>query len=160
MFSGKIFFVWDKILGNFIPSGGDLNKDSDGNLFGYGSREISQWLISEIHGVDSADFWLNNIKKIRSNDLSDGDFGLGNAHWSFLTKNYVMLSCEYVEELKVLLFLEQFEYIIEQYKIFLEYGNDAKKIPSYIDVEYISEGSDAVEIYLSVEGAYTYIFED
>ena len=158
MFNDKIYFIWDEVAGGFMPTSGKIYKNSEGHELGYGVREISQWLASEIHGVSSIDFWLSNLQKLRSGITDDGDFGLGNAHWTFFTENHVMISCEYVDNLKVLLFFEQFEYVLQQYKDFLCANKD--KEPDSIDIEYIAEGDEAVRIYSSLNGAYTYPFEE
>ena len=95
---------------------------------------------------------------MRNDDFSDGDFGIGNAHWVFLTSNHAMIFCEYSSESKVLLYFDQLEYILEQYKNSLNVSKEEK--PDPIDIEYIAEGDDAVKIYSSLDGAYTYPFEE
>ena len=135
-----------------------LYKSNDGVTVGYGTREIAAWLICEIHGKSSVDIWLYNINKVRNDDSCDGDFGIGNAHWVFLTNNHAMIFCEYDEESKVLLSFDQLEFILEQYKISLSFKKNEE--PNPMDIEYIAEGDEAVRIYSSLDGAHTYPFEE
>ena len=95
---------------------------------------------------------------MRNYDSPDKDFGIGNAHWVFLTSNHAMIFCEYSPEPKVLLYFDQLEYILEQYKNALSISNREK--PDPIDIEYIAEGDEAVRIYSSLDGAYIYPFEE
>lgn len=158
MFNDKIYFYWDDSIKDFCLSGGKLYKSNDGVTVGYGTREIATWLICEIHGKNSVNIWLDNIKKVRNDDSFDGDFGIGNAHWVLLTNNHAMIFCEYSEESKVLLYFDQLEYILEQYKNALCVSKGKK--PDPIDIEYLAEGDEAVRIYSSLDGAYTYPFEE
>ena len=161
MFNDKIEFYWNDISKRFRLKSRGLYKSPNGMTVGYGAREIADWIDCEIHGISSVDIWLDNINKARSDDSCDGDFGIGNAHWVFLTNNHAMIFCEYDEETKVLLSFEQLEFILEQYKIFLssnEYNKNEE--PDPIDIEYIAEGDEAVRIYSSLDGAHTYPFEE
>ena len=161
MFNDKVKFYWDDFYESFRLVGRDLYKSPTGIIVGYGTREICSWINNEIHGIGSVDIWLDNINKIRNDDSCDGDFGIGNAHWVFLTNNHAMIFCEYVEELKVLLSFEQLEFILEQYKNFLSSNeSNENKEPDPIDIEYIAEGDEAVRIYSSLDGAHTYPFEE
>ena len=158
MFNDKIKFYWDDFCKDIRLEVGRLYKSHAGITVGYGAREISYWITDEIHGISSVDIWLNNIEKVRNDDSCDGDFGIGNAHWVFLTNNHAMIFCEYAEELKVLLSFDQLEFILEQYKISLSFNKNEK--PDPIDIEYIAEGDEAVRIYSSLDGAHTYPFEE
>ena len=158
MFNDKIKFYWDDFYESFRLGGRDLYKSPTGIIVGYGTREISSWISDEIHGKTSVDIWLDNINKARGDDSCDGDFGIGNAHWVFLTNNHAMIFCEYVEEWKVLLSFDQLEFILEQYKISLSFNKNEE--PDPMDIEYIAEGDEAVRIYSSLDGAYTYPFEE
>ena len=158
MFNDKIDFYWNDISKRFRLEPKDLYKSTNGMIAGYGAREIASWIDTEIHGKGSVDIWLDNINKVRSDDSCDGDFGIGNAHWVFLTNNHAMIFCEYDEESKVLLSFEQLEFILEQYKIFL--SSNKNEEPDPIDIEYIAEGDEAVRIYSSLDGAHTYPFEE
>ena len=158
MFNDKINFYWNDLFKRFRLEPRGLYKSKNGVTVGYGAREISSWIDCEIHGKSSVDIWLDNINKVRSDDACDGDFGIGNAHWVFLTNNHAMIFCEYDEESKVLLSFDQLEYILEQYKISLSFNKNEK--PDPIDIEYIAEGDEAVRIYSSLDGAHTYPFEE
>ena len=158
MFNDKIEFYWSDVSKRFRLKSSGLYKSNDGVTVGYGAREIAAWLICEIHGISSVDIWLDNINKVRNDDACDGDFGIGNAHWVFLTNNHAMIFCEYDEESKVLLSFDQLEFILEQYKISLSFNRNEK--PDPIDIEYIAEGDEAVRIYSSLDGAHTYPFEE
>ena len=161
MFNDKIYFYWDDSFKGFFLSGGKLYKSNDGVTVGYGTREIAAWINHEIHEEVSLNIWLDNINKVRNDDSCDGDFGIGNAHWVFLTNNHAMIFCEYDEESKVLLSFDQLEYILEQYKIFLSSNeSNENEEPEPIDIEYIAEGDEAVRIYSSLDGAHTYPFEE
>ena len=158
MFNDKIEFYWNDVFKRFRLESKKIYKSTNGMKVGYGAKEISYWLTDEIHGKGSIDIWLDNINKVRSDDSCDGDFGIGNAHWVFLTDNHAMIFCEYSEESKVLLSFEQLEFILEQYKISLSFNKNEK--PDPIDIEYIAEGDEAVRIYSSLDGAHTYPFEE
>ena len=158
MFNDKMDFYWNDVSKRFRLKSNGLYKSNDGVTVGYGAREIATWINHEIHGKVSVDIWLDNINKARGDDFCDGDFGIGNAHWVFLTNNHAMIFCEYVEEWKVLLSFDQLEFILEQYKISLSFNKNEK--PNPIDIEYIAEGDEAVRIYSSLDGAHTYPFEE
>lgn len=75
-------------------------------------------------------------------------FGIGNAHWVLITGNYVFIGTEYVEEQQVIMTKEQLLYVLEQYKAFLEGDfKDSNNPPDPIDVEFIAEGQEAIDIY-------------
>ena len=91
MFNDKIDFFWDDFYDAFRLGWRDLYKSHSGTIVGYGAREISSWISDEIHGRGSVDMWLDNINTVRNDDFSDGDFGIGNVHWVFLTSNHAMI---------------------------------------------------------------------
>ena len=65
-----------------------------------------------------------------------------------ITGNYVFIGTEYVEEQQVIMTKEQLLYVLEQYKAFLEGDfKDPNNPPDPIDVEFIAEGQEAIDIY-------------
>ncbi|MBC9132006.1 hypothetical protein FcAc13_11915 [Frischella sp. Ac13] len=148
MLNDKIIFWWDG--SSFIPTGGKLVKSTDEQkIFGFGAREIAAWLGNDIqYSINSVNIWINNLTDLEHSRAPDGMFGIGNAHWVLITGNYVFIGTEYVEEQQVIMTKEQLLYVLEQYKAFL--GGDYKdpdNPPAPIDVEFIAEGQEAIDIY-------------
>lgn len=155
MMNDQIIFWWNEKSNLFIPTGGKIHTTSSGVVLGYGAREISGWLSNDIqYGLHSVNVWIKNLSDLASGKITDGNFGLGNAHWVMVTQGRVFIGCEYVEEQQVLLTIEQTLYVLEQYRSFLEGSYTKEYPPEVIDVEYLSEGKDAVTQYESLEGAY------
>ncbi|WP_241597612.1 hypothetical protein [Rosenbergiella epipactidis] len=155
MMNDQIIFWWNEKSNLFIPTGGKIHTTSNGVVLGYGAREISGWLSNDIqYGLHSVNAWIKNLTDLASGKSTDGNFGLGNAHWVMVTQGRVFIGCEYVEEQQVLLTIEQTLYVLEQYRSFLEGSYTEEYPPEAIDVEYLSEGKDAVTQYESLEGAY------
>ncbi|WP_264041848.1 hypothetical protein [Pectobacterium carotovorum] len=122
---------------------------------GYGAREIAGWLSNDIqYGTHSVDIWVKNLTALASGKITDGNFGIGNAHWVMVTQGKVFIGCEYVEEQQVLLTIEQTLYVLEQYRSFLDGSYTEDYPPEPIDVEYLAEGLAAVTQYESLEGSY------
>lgn len=157
MYTRKIYLRWSEFHNRFIPTGMDANEDIRRiPKQGYGVCEIAAWLSSDLpNGIDSVDIWIKNLTDLSSGKTTDGNFGMGNAHWVMVTQNKVFIGCEYVEEQQIIMTIEQTLYILEQYKTFLEsdYTNSALH-PEPIDVEYIAEGKEAIALYESLDGAY------
>lgn len=156
MLTDQITFWKDENNQYYIPIGGAINKRHNGSILGYGAREIAGWLANDIqYSPNSVDIWINNLTDLASSLSPDGFFGMGNAHWVMVTKNKVFIACEYVQEQRVLLTIDQLLYILEQYKTFLD-GNytDPDFPPEPIDVEYITEGEEAMRIYAALEGSH------
>lgn len=122
---------------------------------GYGASEIAAWLSSDFpNGINSIDIWIKNLISLGSGITTDGNFGMGNAHWVMVTQDRVFIGCEYVEEQQVLLTIEQILYVLGQYRLFLEGSYTKDFPPEPIDVEYLAEGRDAITQYESLDGAY------
>ncbi|MBK0035811.1 hypothetical protein IBT47_26410 [Erwinia sp. S43] len=155
MLNDQIKFWWNEKSNSFVPVGGEVRNSNNGALLGYGVREVSSWLSNDIqYGINSVDIWVKNLTNLASGIATDGNFGIGNAHWVMVTQDKVFIGCEYVEEQQVLLTIEQTLYVLEQYRSFLE-GNYTKDYPPEpIDVEYVAEGKDAIRQYEALEGAY------
>ncbi|MBC3944831.1 hypothetical protein H8S21_05775 [Erwinia persicina] len=155
MLNDKIIFWWDENSNLFVPVGGKIRNSFDGGVLGYGAREISGWLSNDIqYGIHSVDIWVKNLTALASGKTTEGNFGIGNAHWVMVTHDKVFIGCEYVEEQQVLLTIEQTLYVLEQYRLFLEGSYTKDSPPEPIDVEYLAEGRDAITQYESLDGAY------
>ena len=127
---------------------------------GNGVCEITAWLGNELqYSINSVNIWINNLTDLANSEAPDGMFGVGNAHWVLITGDYVFIGTEYVEEQQVILTREQLLYVLEQYKAFLE-GNyeDPNNPPAPIDVEFIAEGQEAVDLYNSLEGSHHVLY--
>ena len=155
MLNDRISFWWNEKSKLFIPTGGHINHTTDGKVRGYGAREVSGWLSSDVqYGIHSVDIWIKNLTDLASGEKTDGNFGIGNAHWVMVTQGKVFIGCEYVEDQQVLLTTEQTIYVLEQYRSFLEGTYTKNHPPEPIDLEYLAEGRDAVTQYESLDGAY------
>lgn len=157
MINKKIYYWWSPDDSSYYPSGREPNENMRFKpKQGYGICEIASWLSADLPaGLKSVDIWINNLTNLPSSRAPDGFFGMGNAHWVMVTKNMVFIACEYVQEQRVLLTIDQLLYILEQYKTFLD-GNytDPDFPPEPIDVEYIAEGEEAMRIYAALEGSH------
>lgn len=72
-------------------------------------------------------------------------------------KDLVFICCEYVEEQKVIMTIDQLLYILMQYKEFLEGNyNDPANPPASLDIEFIAEGKDALDMYCKLTGYTTF----
>ena len=153
----KIYLYWIDFYENFYPSA----RLPEENIRytpkqGYGVCEIAAWLGNDLqYSINSVNIWINNLTDLANSEAPDGMFGVGNAHWVLITGDYVFIGTEYVERQQVILTREQLLYILEQYKAFLE-GNyrDPNNPPAPIDVEFIAEGQEAVDLYNSLEGSH------
>ena len=153
----KIYLYWTDFYDEFCPSG--MLPEENIRYTpkqGYGVCEIACFLLDEIqYSVNSVNIWINNLTDLANSRAPDGMCGVGNAHWVLITGDYVFIGTEYVEEQQVILTREQLLYVLEQYKAFLE-GNyeDPNNPPAPIDVEFIAEGQEAVDLYNSLEGSH------
>ncbi|WPU24790.1 hypothetical protein RI049_08645 [Cedecea neteri] len=157
MINKKIYYWWSPNNSGYYPSGREPNEDMRFKpKQGYGVCEIASWLSADLPtSVKSVDMWLNNLTNLESSRAPDGFFGIGNAHWVMITNNLVFIACEYVKEQRVILEREQLIYILEQYKEFVQGDfNNPNVPPESIDVEYIAEGEEAMNIYASLEGSH------
>lgn len=156
MINKKIYFWWIPDYKKFSPSG----REHDENMRyapkqGYGVCEIASWLSSDIqYSINSVNIWIKNLTDLENSPAPDGMFGIGNAHWVLVKGSYVFIGTEYVEEQQVIMTREQLLYVLEQYSSFLESDyKDPNYPPEPIDVEFIAEGQDAVDMYNSLEGS-------
>ncbi|NUF26968.1 hypothetical protein [Gilliamella sp. ESL0254] len=150
MKSKKIFLSWLNEYKEFCPTG--LLFDENIRYTpkqGYGVCEIAAWLGNDIqYSINSVNIWINNLTDLEHSRAPDGMFGIGNAHWVLITGDYVFIGTEYVEEQQVIMTREQLLYVLEQYKTFLEGDyKDPNNPPGPIDVEFIAEGQEAIDIY-------------
>ena len=157
----KIYLYWMDSYNEFYPSG----RLPEENIRytpkqGYGVCEIAAWLGNDLqYSINSVNIWINNLTDLANSEAPDGMFGVGNAHWVLITGDYVFIGTEYVERQQVILTREQLLYVLEQYKAFLE-GNyrDPNNPPAPIDVEFIAEGQEAVDLYNSLEGSHHVLY--
>ncbi|WP_241587751.1 DUF5376 domain-containing protein [Rosenbergiella epipactidis] len=153
----KIYLFWIDDYKNFYPSGmlpGENIRYTPKQ--GYGVCEIAAWLGNDLqYSVNSVNIWINNLTNLENSRAPDGMFGIGNAHWVLITGDYVFIGTEYVEEQQVIISREQLLYVLEQYKTFLE-GNykDPNNTPDAIDLEFIAEGQEAIDLYNGLEGSH------
>lgn len=156
MYSRIIYLRWSNFSEKFVPTALAPSEDVRyAPKQGYGVSEVAAWLSSDFpNGIYSIDIWIKNLTKLASGTTTDGNFGMGNAHWVMVTQNRVFIGCEYVEEQQVLLTIEQTLYVLEQYRLFLEGSYTKDFPPEPIDVEYLAEGKDAIIQYESLDGAY------
>lgn len=146
----KIYLSWLDKFKKFYPTGLLANDNIRYTpKQGYGVCEIATWLGNDIqYSINSVNIWINNLTDLEHSRAPDGMFGIGNAHWVLITGNYVFIGTEYVEEQQVIMTKEQLLYVLEQYKAFLEGDyNDPNNPPDPIDVEFIAEGQEAIDIY-------------
>ena len=161
MIDGNIKYVWSNTFSAFQPSGYELVSPNSESIRGHGLKALCGWLLSEIgESLGSIEIWLDNVKKVVLENTHDGDFGIGNAYWTFINRECVFIACEYSEEQKILISIDQFVYVLSRYKTCLidDSSRDKDRAPNSIDVKYIAEGDQAVKIYSEIKGAHTYIF--
>lgn len=157
MISRRIYYWWAPEYKKHTPSGREPGENIRyAPKQGYGICELASWLSGDIqYAPHSVDIWINDLTNLSSSRAPDGFFGMGNAHWVMVTQDKVFIACEYIEEQRVLLTTEQLLYVLEKYRAFLG-GNysDPNFPPEPIDVEYIAEGKEAMELYAALEGSH------
>lgn len=156
MINKRAYYWWSPEDKHYFPSG---RKPGENIRYkpsqGYGVCEIAGWLSDDIqYSSHSVNIWIKNLTDLASSPAPDGIFGMSNAHWVTICQGYVFIYCEYVEELRVILTVDQTFYVLEQYRNFLtgHYKNPDFP-PEPLDVEFIAEGQEALDIYLSLEGS-------
>lgn len=156
MHNGTIYLGWSDFIGGFLPTAVGHGEDIRCSLKqGNGVSEIADWLSSDLpNGCGSVDIWIKNLTDLTSGKTTEGNFGIGNAHWVMVTQGKVFIGCEYVEEQQVLLTIDQTLYILEQYRAFLLGKYTKKYPPEPIGIEYIAEGKEAITQYEALDGAY------
>ena len=71
----------------------------------------------------------------------------GNAHTCTICNGIILINCEFVDEWVVLITFEQIMYLLDQYRSFISnknYYDKNKILPDPIDIEFVSEGMQAV----------------
>jgi hypothetical protein len=152
-----IYYWWIPDYKKFSPSGREYSENMRfAPKQGRGVCEIASWLSTELqYSINSVNIWINNLTDLEHSRAPDGMFGIGNAHWVLITGDYVFIGTEYVEEQQVIMTREQLLYVLEQYKAFLEGDyNDPNNPPDPIDVEFIAEGQEAIDMYNGLEGSH------
>ena len=153
----KIYLNWLDCYRKFHPSG--MSPEENFRYIpkqGYGVCAIACFLSEVIrYSVNSVNIWINNLTDLANSEAPDGKFAVGNAYWVLITGDYVFIGNEYVEEYQVILNREQFLYILEQYKACLKGKyKDPNNPPAPIDVEFIAEEQEAIDLYDSLEGSH------
>ena len=120
-----------------------------------GSSAIADWLGQDIqYSKRSVDNWISIINDVASGIRESGYQGTGNTHSVMVTDDWVFIECEYVEEQKVFMSVQQALFALEKYKSFLvSRENHSKEIPSPFEVEYEAEGEEALDKYLDTGGS-------
>lgn len=141
MINSKIEFYWFDEWQKFIPVA-IIDQ-------GVGSQELASWLDNDIgNNLSSIDYVIDNFKEhISTNETFAYS---GNAHTCFFKKKHLLIECQYVENHAALLSFDQIFYLLEQYKKFVINSykyNDPEISPNPIDIEIISEGVEAINLF-------------
>lgn len=120
-----------------------------------GSSTFADWLGSDIqYSTKTAKEWLNIFNEVIDGNREPGYQGTGNTHSVMVTDNWVYIECEYKEEQKVFMRVEQAIIALEKYKSFLDNrANFSYQVPSPFEVEYEAEGQEALDRYLETGGS-------
>ena len=141
MINSKIGFYWFDEWQKFIPVS-IINQ-------GVGSQELAAWLDNDIgDNLSSIDYVIDNFKEHISTNKTFAYSG--NAHTCFFKEKHLLIECQYIENHAVLLSFDQIFYILEQYKKFVTSSckyNDLAILPDPIDIEIISEGIEAINLF-------------
>ncbi|MDI2113788.1 YacL family protein [Commensalibacter nepenthis] len=119
MITRKIYFLWGKY--RYYPSGYSFGQNiADLPSQGFGACAIAHWLSSEIErSVDLVDNWISKLQDLNKSQKSNSFYN--GEYWELHVKNqYVFICNDYLDEQKVIMTIEQFLYVLEQYKIFLK----------------------------------------
>jgi hypothetical protein len=118
-----------------------------------GGSAISGWLGSDIQYSENVlNKWVNVFKEVAKGSREPGYQGTGNTHSIMAIDDFVFIECEYLEDKKVFLTMQQMFNILEKYQLFLQ--SDYKNIaPEEFEVEYLAEGAEAFEKYLETGGS-------
>ena len=155
MFSKTLYFRWDEFRHRYMPTC-MLPEEHDIRLTpkqGRGTCEIAAWLSVEF-SLHSINEMINALRDLSSSRVPNGNFGLGNGNWTLVTGEYVFICSEYIRPRPVLMTTEQALYILEQYKSFLERNHKKRHPPEPIDVEFIAEGQEAIDMYNALDGTH------
>lgn len=120
-----------------------------------GSSTFADWLGSDIqYSTKTAKEWLNIFNEVIDGNREPGYQGTGNTHSVMVTDNWVYIECEYKEDQKVFMSVEQAIIALEKYKTFLDNrDNFSYQVPSPFEVEYEAEGQQALDRYLETGGS-------
>jgi hypothetical protein len=120
-----------------------------------GSSTVADWLGSDIqYSTKTAKEWLNIFNEVIDGKREPGYQGTGNTHSVMVIDNWVYIECEYREDQKVFMSVEQAIIALEKYKSFLDNRvNFAYQVPSPFEVEYEAEGQEALDRYLETGGS-------
>ncbi len=126
---------WSEVLEKY-----DFNRSN----LPAGGEELAAWLSDDVASMESAKFWLKVFDAIVSAGDKEGFIGMGNAHNMYFAKGMIFLECEFVEETKVLININEATKMLQAYLIFNEDARRGKGLPPKpLLVEYEAEGQEA-----------------
>lgn len=109
-----------------------------------GVQEIAGWLEADIQEADSANRMIERLRGIQAGKEKKGYIGTGNAHHIYAFDESLYLVCEYVDDLKVVLPIEE---AIKALEGFAQFKSGDWQNPSYepapFTVIYDYEGAEA-----------------
>lgn len=119
-----------------------------------GAKEIAAWLTDDLpRGQGSINDWLEQFSAIAKGEIAGGYLGTGNAHHVPAVGKYVLLECEFVDDLKVLLTFEQVVDALRKYSAFLAADAGVQTaVPPTFEVEFEAECDAALVRYLDGGG--------
>lgn len=120
-----------------------LSGDDNASI---GIKELVAWINDDVgRDLPSVDFITGNIK---NNIETKPHYSMtGNAHTCTICNGIILINCEFVDEWVVLITFEQIMYLLDQYRSFISnknYYDKNKILPDPIDIEFVSEGMQAV----------------
>jgi hypothetical protein len=85
-----------------------------------GSSTFADWLGSDIqYSTKTAEEWLNIFNEVVDGNREPGYQRTGNTHSVMVTESWVCIECEYKEDQKVFMSVQQALFALEKYKSFL-----------------------------------------
>ena len=119
-----------------------------------GAKEIAAWLTDDLsRGQDSINDWLEQFSALATGEIAGGYLGTGNAHHVRTVGEYVLLECEFVDDLKVLLTRAQVVDALQKYSAFLAADAGVQTVPPpTFEVEFETDGDAALDRYLDAGG--------
>jgi hypothetical protein len=114
------------------------------NAAGVGAAEIAAWLNDDIQHTSHANDMIDRLRGIQQGKEKKGYIGTGNAHSSYVFDDNLFLECQFNDDLKVILPIEEAIKALEAYARFKS-GNwqDPNYQPEPFTVSYEYEGAEA-----------------
>lgn len=109
-----------------------------------GAEEIANWLNDDIQHTSHANDMIDRLRGIQQGKEKKGYIGTGNAHSSYVFDDNLFLECQFNDDLKVILPIEEAIKALEAYARFKS-GNwqDPNYQPEPFTVSYEYEGAEA-----------------